>query len=65
VCAGTAVVGNVITFGVTGLANLQQVYYDAGTAYIPLPIGTFLRETTDTITYIVINNVGQILQIDC
>ena len=65
VCAGTAVVGNVITFGVTGFANLQQVYYDAGTAYIPLPIGTFLRETTDTITYIVINNVGQILQIDC
>lgn len=65
VCSGTSLTGTVTTFGVTGLSNLQQVYYNTGISYGPLPIGTYLRDTTDTITYIVINNVGQILQIDC
>lgn len=65
VCAGTAITGSVITFGALPITNLQQIYYDIGGAYGPLPIGTYLRETTDTITYIVINNIGQIIQIDC
>lgn len=65
VCAGTAMTGQVTTFGVSGFSNLQQVYYDAGGSYAPFPIGNYIREIGDPITYVVINNVGEILQNDC
>jgi hypothetical protein len=65
VCNGTAPTTNLTTFGVSGLSNNQQVYYDTGTEYRPVTIGTYLRYTADTNTYVVINNVGQILQQNC
>jgi len=36
-----------------------------GTEYRPVGLGTYLRYTADTATYVVINNVGQILQQNC
>ena len=65
VCNGTAPTVNLTTFGVSGLSNNQQVYYDTGTEYRPVNIGVYLRYTADTTTYVVINNVGQILQQNC
>jgi hypothetical protein len=67
VCNGTTPTPPVTltTFGVSGLSNNQQVYYDTGTEYRPVTIGTYLRYTADTNTYVVINNVGQILQQNC
>jgi hypothetical protein len=67
VCNGTTPTPPVTltTFGVSGLSNNQQVYYDTGTEYRPVALGTYLRYTADTATYVVINNVGQILQQNC
>jgi hypothetical protein len=65
VCNGTAPTVNLTTFGVSGLSNNQPVYYDTGTEYIPVGVGTYVRYTADTTTYVVINSVGQILQQNC
>jgi hypothetical protein len=65
VCNGTAPAVTLTTFGVSGLSNNQQVYYDTGIEYKPVSIGTYLRYTADTTTFVVINNVGQILQQNC
>jgi hypothetical protein len=65
VCAGSASTTTLITFGVSGLTNLQQVYYDTGFEYRPVNTGTYVRFTGDTTTYVVINNKGEILQQNC
>ena len=67
VCNGTTPTSPVTltTFGVSGLSNNQQVYYNTGTEYRPVGLGTYLRYTGDSTTYVVINNVGQILQQNC
>jgi hypothetical protein len=65
VCDGTANTETLTTFGVSGLSNNQQVYYDTGTQFIPVQQGTYVRYTADTTTYVVINNVGTLLQQNC
>jgi len=66
VCNGTASTGSLQLFG-NGLPlnNLEEVWYDAGGYYTPLTIGTYLRETGDTKTYLVIDKQGRILEQDC
>ena len=67
VCNGTTPTSPVslTTFGVSGLTNLQQVYYDTGTEYRPVNTGTYIRYTGDSTTFVVINNKGEILQQNC
>ena len=65
VCLGTAPTVTLTTFGVSGLTNLQQVYWDTGTEYRPVNLGTFIRYTADTNSYVVINNIGEILSQTC
>lgn len=65
VCVGSASTVNLTTFGVSGLSTNQQVYFDTGTEYIPVNQGTFVRYTAETDTYVVINNVGTLLQQNC
>jgi hypothetical protein len=65
VCLGTAPTAVLTTFGVSGLSNLQQVYFDTGTEYRPVNLGTFIRYTADTNSYVVINNIGEILSQTC
>jgi hypothetical protein len=65
VCVGSASTTTLITFGISGLTNLQQVYYDTGFEYRPVNTGTYIRFTGDSTTFVVINNTGQILQQNC
>lgn len=67
VCNGTTPTSPVTltTFGVSGLTNLQQVYFDTGTEYRPVNTGTYIRYTGDSTTFVVINNKGEILQQNC
>ena len=65
VCSGTSATGQVITFGVSGLNNYRQVYYDTGVSYNLMPLGTYLRATGDTQTFVVIDNQGRIIEQDC
>lgn len=65
VCNGTSPTVSLITFGTSGLSTNQIVYYDTGFQYVPVNQGTYLRYTGETDTYVVINNVGQILQQNC
>jgi len=65
VCSGTSATGQVITFGVSGLNNYRQVYYDTGTAYTLMPLGTYLRATGDTQTFVVVDIQGRIIEQDC
>jgi len=65
VCDGTANTGDVLTFGWGAYTNLQKVYYDTGTAYKIFPMGTYLRLTGSTDTYVVADVQGRILPIDC
>jgi len=65
VCDGTTPTQNLTTFGVSGLSTNQQVYDCTGLSCVPVPLGTYLRYTADTNTYVVINNVGQILIQNC
>lgn len=65
VCLGTSSTQTLTTFGVSGLSTNQQVYYDTGTEYRPVSQGTYVRYTGETDTYVVINNVGTVLQQNC
>jgi hypothetical protein len=67
VCNGTTPTAptTLTTFGVSGLTNLQQVYYNTGTEYRPVDVGVYVRYTGDSTTYVVINNTGQILEQNC
>lgn len=64
VCLGTGATGTILTFGVSLGAN-QLTYYDAGGAYGPVSLGTFLKQTGSTDTFVVINNKGEIIPYDC
>lgn len=66
VCDGTAPTRELLVFGSLPLTNLQEVWYDTGLmTFSPLPIGTYLRNTTDTTNYVVIDKQGRILEQDC
>jgi hypothetical protein len=65
VCDGTAGTSPLVLFGSLPLNNLEEVWYDAGGYYTPLTIATYLRETGDTQTFLVIDKQGRILEQDC
>ena len=66
VCVTGASTTTVVTFaGSPGLNPNQQVYFDYTTYYGPAPLGTFLKYTADTQTYVVINNIGEIIPYTC
>lgn len=66
VCDGTAPIETYVTFSPLPLNNLESVYeYIAPFTFNPIPVGTYLRETTGSTTFVVINNISQILEDDC
>lgn len=65
VCDGTASGTTLYTLGALPLTNNQQVLFNNGVGYIPVPIATYLRRTTESTTFIVIDNQGRILEQDC
>ena len=64
VCQSTALTGTVLSFGASLTPN-GIVYYDLGTAFAPLPLGTFLKQTGSTDTYVVINRIGEVIPYSC
>lgn len=65
VCSGTSATGLVYQTGTPPFSDGDNIFSFDGTVYTPMPQGTFVRWTGSIDTYVVINNVGQIIQIDC
>ena len=66
VCLGTTpTITQVFSFGGPNIENLDQIYYDTGSSFAIFPIGTFIRQTTSTTTFVVVDNYGRVLQTIC
>jgi hypothetical protein len=66
VCNGTTSgITTFYSFGTGVLGNLDQVYLDTGTSYVTLPIGTYIRQTTSSTTFVCIDNFGRVLETTC
>ena len=66
VCLGTSTIETITILGGSGgLDNLLTVYRDTGTSLQLVPMGTFLRQTTSSTTFVVIDNYGRILETNC
>lgn len=65
VCSGAAPLLNILTFGTGTFSAFDEVYYDSGTAMVKLPQGNYLRQTTSSDVWLVIDNYGRILQNNC
>ena len=65
VCNGTAAIRTVYGFGGPTIQNGDKLYIDTGTAYQYPPMGTFIRQTTSSTTFVVANNYGEVLEITC
>jgi hypothetical protein len=66
VCDGTALTGTVLTLSPLPLNDLDSVYLvGISPSFTTIPIGTYLRETTGSTTFVVINNISQILEDPC
>ena len=65
VCNGTAPVTSVFKQGAGAFQDGSILYIYNGTIYVPVPQGTYVRQTTSPDTYVVINNIGQIIQATC
>ena len=75
VCIGAAPTGTIYIYGGASLVNGITVRYFAFTVtipiigptniYLPFPRGTYLRVVGDPDTFVVFNDVGQVLQITC
>ena len=65
VCNSTAGTGGLLLFGSLPLTDLQEVWYDAGGVYSPLGIGTYIKQTGTTETFVVIDKQGRILEQNC
>lgn len=66
VCNGTAGLENVLSFSNTNtIENLDKVYYNTGTSFALYPMGTYLRQTTSSTTFVVADIYGRVLEIDC
>jgi len=65
VCNGTASTEPLVLFGSLPLSNLDEIWYDTGGYYTPLPIGTYLRNISDTQLFLVIDKQGRILEQNC
>jgi hypothetical protein len=65
VCNGTAPVTSLFKQGSGTFQDGTIVYTYDGTTYVPVPQGTYVRWTSSVNTYVVINNIGQIIQATC
>jgi len=65
VCNGTAPVTAIYKETTSPLQNGSILYTYNGFQYLPLAQGTFVRQTTSADTYVVINNIGQIIESTC
>ena len=64
VCTSAASTGQVLSTSPSLAPNII-VYYDIGGAIAPLPLGTFIKQTIGVDTYVVINNIGEIIPYNC
>jgi hypothetical protein len=66
VCNGTTpTLTTIYSFGTGTIGNLDKVYINTGTQFILLPQGTYVRQQTSGTTFVVVNNLGQVLQTTC
>lgn len=66
VCNGsTPTITTVFGFGGPTIQNLDVLYYDTGVSFSIFPIGTYIRQTTSSTTFVVIDNYGRVLETDC
>jgi hypothetical protein len=64
VCLGVATTQTVYVYNGSTLFNGATVV-DNPSSNTPIPQGTFLRDTTSSQTYVVINNTGQVIIDNC
>jgi hypothetical protein len=65
VCNGTAPITAIYKQGSAPFQDGSILYYYDGSSYIYLPQGSYVRWTGSLDTYVVINNIGQVIQIEC
>jgi len=65
VCNGTAPIENILSFGSGTLQNLRKVYYNTGVSWALVPMGTYIRQTASSTTFVVADTYGRILEFDC
>lgn len=65
VCNGTAQIENILSFGTGTLLNQRKVYYDTGVSWAIVPMGTYIRQTASSTTFVVADTYGRILEFDC
>lgn len=65
VCNETAPLVNVITFGSGTLQNFRKVYFDTGSTYQLFTAGTYIKEISTGILYVVVDTYGRILEQTC
>jgi len=66
VCLGTSPsIVAVYSFGNGTIGNLDKVYIDTGSSYQLLPMGTYVRQTTASTTFVVADIYGRVLEVDC
>ena len=64
-CNGTAPIVAIFKQGPAPIQDGSVLYTFNGVSYIPLPQGTYVRWTGGPDTYVVINNIGQVIQTSC
>lgn len=66
VCNGTADIETIKILGGTGgLDNFLKVYSSTGFSLVLVPMGTYLRQTTSSTTFVVVDIYGRILETNC
>jgi len=65
VCQSLSATGTVLSISSVVLAPNILVYGDYGTYVAPLPLGTFIKSISGGDTYVVINNIGEIIPYNC
>ena len=65
VCNGTAQIENILSFGTGTLLNQRKVFYDTGVSWALVPMGTYIRQTASSTTFVVADTYGRILEFDC
>jgi len=65
VCNGTATLQTFYSFGTGTLGNLDTVYTDIGTAYVLLPMGTYIRQISSSTTFVGVDTYGRVLETTC
>jgi hypothetical protein len=64
-CNGTAPIVAIFKQGPAPIQDGSVLYTFDGSSYIPLLQGTYVRWTGGADTYVVINNIGQVIQTSC